>query len=165
MGGKRLLVVGLLVGGRLVVVLGFRLVLLAQSLEAGHGNSVKVTHAVLADAAAALGVLLENSDTLEALDYLALHGSGSIGVVRGAEASVRSTTVELLQVSDTNGLAQVDVSGKRSSSHVEPVWVVWCLFLESTSLDNVDPGGDLDLACVREAIKSEDDSMSSALSC
>jgi len=61
-------------------------------------------------------------------------------------ALVLGSTVQLGQSTDTDGLAQVDVAGKGSSSDVEPVRVVRGLLLVGTSLDNVNPDGDLDLS-------------------
>ncbi|KAI3492262.1 hypothetical protein L1887_43288 [Cichorium endivia] len=115
-------------------------------LEAGDGDTVKVTHAILRDATATLGVLLENTNALKTLDDLALHGARGVGVVRGAEAAVGGTTVELSQMADTDSLAQVDVAGERGGADVEPVGIVRGLLLEVTGLDNVDPDGHLDLA-------------------
>lgn len=133
----------------LVLVLGLRLalLLLAGSLEASHGDTVQVTHTILRDTTTTLGVLLENTDTLETLNNLTLNGSGSVGVVRRAESAVRGTTVELSEVADTNSLAEVDMTGKGGSADVEPVGVVRGLLLEVTGLDKVNPDGDLDLAC------------------
>lgn len=72
-------------------------------------------------------------------------------MVRRAEASVGSTTVELSEVADTDSLAEVDVTGESGSADVEPVRVVRCLLLEVSGLDNVDPDWDLDLAYWVEA--------------
>lgn len=100
-----------MIAARLLLVLVLvLLLLLTLRLKAGHGNTVKVTHAVLADSATTLGVLLQNTDALETLDDLALHGAGSGAVVRRAETTVGSTTVELGKSTDTNSLAEVNVA-------------------------------------------------------
>ena len=130
-----------------LLVLVLILLLLTLSLKAGNSDSVKVSLAVLRDPSATLGVLLEDTDTLKALDDLALNRARGVGVVRGAESSVRGTTVQLSQSTDTNSLAQVNVAGERSGADVVPVRVVGGLLLVSTGLDEVNPGGDLELAC------------------
>lgn len=129
------------------LLLGLGLVLLSESLEAGDGDSVEVTHTILRDTTTTLGVLLENTNTLETLNDLALNRTGGVSVVRRAETAVGGTTVELSEMADTDSLAKVDVTGEGGGADVEPVWVVRGLLLEVTGLDNVDPGGHLDLAC------------------
>lgn len=128
-----------------IVLVGF-ILLLALRLEAGHGNSVQVSHTVLRDLSATLWVLLQYTNTLETLENLSLHGTGSWRVLGWHVTTVLWATVEFPQSTNTDGLAQIDVAGERGSSHVEPVWVVWSLLFVGTSLDNVNPCWDLDLA-------------------
>lgn len=58
--------------------------------------------------------------------------------------------MELAEGTNTDRLAEVDVAGKSSGTDVEPVWVVRGLLLVGAGLDDVNPCGDLDLACSDE---------------
>lgn len=85
-------------------------------------------------------------------------------MVRGPVSAVDGSSVELLEGSNSDVLAKVDETGNGSYStrphqlvthtsnslpltgtDVEPVLVVRSELLVGTSLDNVDPGGDLEL--------------------
>jgi hypothetical protein len=100
-------------------------VLLVLGLHGGLGDTVQVTLAGLCDAAATLVlVLLEHTDLLEGLHDLAVDGTGSVNVVRGAHAAVLGGAVGLAEAADTDGLAHVDVAGDGGGADVEPVDVL-----------------------------------------
>lgn len=88
-----------------------------QSLSS---NTVQVSLTVLGDLSATLWRNLNNADLLQSLNNLSVDRAGSVSVLVWSETSVDSTTVQLVQLTDTNVLSQVDVSGSRSSSLVEP---------------------------------------------
>lgn len=185
-GERNLLVV--LLSLLLVVLLLLRLLLglllVALGLEDGGGDTVKVTHAILRDLAAAVGVGLKDTDLLERLDNVALDTGGRVAVVAGADTTTVLGAVELGEGANTDVLAEVDVTGNgRCEGSVEssrrpqfreerrgegeqvpfsrapfsqdsrlltgadvvPVGVVRSKLLLATGLDNVDPGGDLEL--------------------
>lgn len=55
-----------------------------------------------------------------------------------SETSVDGTTVQLVQLTDTNLLSQVNVSGSRSSSLVEPsLGFLWRQFVTGRGLDEL----------------------------
>lgn len=93
--------------------LGLRLVLLlvTLSLEDSGGDAVKVTHAVLRDLAATVGVSLKDTNLLEGLDDVALDTGGRVAVVAGADTAAVLGAVELGERADTDVLAEVDVTG------------------------------------------------------
>jgi hypothetical protein len=108
--GTSLLVVLLLL---LLVILLLLLVvlLLALGLEHSGGDTVKVTHAVLRDLAATVGVGLKDTDLLERLDNVALDTGGGVAVVAGADTTAVLGAVELGEGANTDVLAEVDVTG------------------------------------------------------
>lgn len=55
-----------------IVVLLFVVLLLLEALEACNGNSVQISHTILADPSTSLGVLLQNADSLKSLNSLSL---------------------------------------------------------------------------------------------
>jgi hypothetical protein len=54
---------------------------------------------------------LQNVDLLQGLEDLAGNGAGRLDVVGGAGATVDGATVHLLQGTDTDAAAKVDVAG------------------------------------------------------
>jgi hypothetical protein len=58
-------------------------------------------------------VLFQDTNLLQRLEDLAVDGARGINVVRGTRATVDSTTVNLVQGTDTDTLADVDVTGNR----------------------------------------------------
>lgn len=93
------------------------LVIFFQSLSS---NTVQVSLTVLGDLSATLWRNLNNANLLQSLDNLSVDRAGSVSVLVWSETSVDRATVQLVQLTDTNVLSQVDVSGSRSSSLVEP---------------------------------------------
>ena len=89
-------------------------------LDDCSGDTVEIPLTVLADAAAAVVGLLEDTDLLERLEDLAVNGSGGVDVVGGARATVLGGAVNLPQTANTNGLAHVDVAGNGSGADVVP---------------------------------------------
>lgn len=83
-------------------------------------NTVQVSLTVLRDLSTTLWRNLNNTNLLQSLHNLSVDGSRSVGVLVWSETSVDGTTVQLVQLTDTNVLSQVDVSSSGSSSLVEP---------------------------------------------
>lgn len=106
---------------------------------------MQVTLSILRDPAAATSVELEDTDLAKSLDDLALDRSRSVAVVGGAVAAVDGAAVDLLEGSDSDVLAEVDEAGDRGGTDVEPVLVVRSELLAGSGLDDVDPGGHLEL--------------------
>lgn len=104
---RLLVVLGLL----LRLLLGLLLLLLALGLEDGGGDTVKVTHAVLRDLASTVGVSLKDTDLLEGLDDVALDTGGRVAVVAGLDTTAVLGAVELGEGTNTDVLAEVDVTG------------------------------------------------------
>lgn len=87
------------------------LLLVTLSLKDSGGDAVKVTHAVLRDLAATVGVGLKDTNLLEGLDNVALDTGGRVAVVAGADTAAVLGAVELGEGTDTDVLAEVDVTG------------------------------------------------------
>ena len=84
-------------------------------------HTVQVTLSALGDTAATLLlVLLEDTNLLKGLHDLAVNGAGGVDVLAGSRAAVLGSTVDLAETADTDGLAEVDVTGDGGSAHVEP---------------------------------------------
>ena len=99
----------LLLGLLGLLLLLFLILLFPLCLDDGSSDAVKIPLTVLADAAAAVVGLLEDTDLLERLADLALDRGRGVCVVRGTVAPSLGTTVELGQGADTDILAEVDV--------------------------------------------------------
>lgn len=66
-------------------------------------------------------------------------------MVGGSETTVDSTTVELVELTNTNVLTEVDVTGNRGSSLVEPLGrVLGRELVTGTGLHELDVTGDLE---------------------
>lgn len=85
------------------------LLLFASSLNYGSRDTVEVTLTVLGDTAATVIGLLEDTDLLERLADLALHGRRAVRVVRGAVTPAVAATVKLGQGTDADVFPEVDV--------------------------------------------------------
>lgn len=95
--------------------------LLFLLVDGGLGDTVQIPLSTLGDATAALLlVLLDDTDLLEGLEHLAVDTGGGVNVVRGAGSTVSRGTVDSAELADTDGLAQVDVTGDSGSADVEP---------------------------------------------
>lgn len=102
--------------------------------------TVEITLTLLGDAAATLVViLLKDLDLLESLHDLAVNAARGGNVVGGAAATVLGAAVNLAKTTNTDGLAEVDVTGNGSGADVEPVDVLGRHLLGGTSLDSVNP--------------------------
>lgn len=67
-------------------------------------------------------------------------------MLRRSDTSVLGVTVELVQLTDTDLLSQVDVSGDRGSTLVEPaLGILWWHLVTTGGLDDVDVTWDLQL--------------------
>lgn len=97
------------------------LVVLLLLVNGGLGNAVQIPLTGLGDATATLLlILLEDTDLLESLEDLAVDTTGGVNVVGGARATVFRGAVDLSETTDTNGLAEVDVTGDSGGADVEP---------------------------------------------
>lgn len=102
--------------------------------------------AVLGNSSTTLVRELQNTNLGQGLNDLSVDGSGSIGVSVGSETSVDGTTVQLVQLTNTNLLSQVDVTGDGSSSLVEPsLRLLGRQLIAGRGLDNVNVTRDLQL--------------------
>ena len=98
------------------------IVFLLLLVNGGLGNTVQIPLAALGDAAATLVlVVLEDIDLLEGLEDLTVDGSRGVNVVGGTVAAVLGRAVDLAQTVDTDGLAEVDVTGDGGSADVVPI--------------------------------------------
>lgn len=76
----------------------------------------------MGDAAAALILIeLKDSDLLEGLEDTAVDLAGGIDVVVGARAAVLGRAVDLAKTADSDGLAEVDVTGDSGGADVVPM--------------------------------------------
>ena len=96
----------------LLLFLVFLLVLLG--LNNGGGNSVQVTETVLAYSAATVLSLLKYTNLLQRLANFALHRGGRFVVVGGTVSTPVASTVQFCEGTNTDVLAEVDVSCNRS---------------------------------------------------
>lgn len=122
------------------------LVILVILLHGSHSNSVQISGTGLSDSSAALasGVLilidlLNDTELLEGLDDLAVNGAGGIDVVVWSRASVLGAAVDLAEAANTDGLAEIDVSGNRGGADVEPVGRLRGQLVAVRGLDGVNP--------------------------
>ena len=85
-------------------------------------HTVQVTLSALGDTAATLLlVVLDNADLLEGLEDLTVDGARGVDVVGGTVAAVLGRAVDLAETVDTDGLAEVDVTGDGGSADVVPI--------------------------------------------
>lgn len=109
------------------------LLVLLQGLSS---NTVQVSLTVLRDSSATLWRNFKNTNLLQGLDNSSVDGAGSVGVLVWSETSVDGATVQLVQLTDTNVLSQVNVSGSGSSSLVEPsLGFLWGQLVTGRGLD------------------------------
>lgn len=94
--------------------------LLVVLLQGLGSDTVQVSLTVLRDSSTTLWRDLKNTNLLQSLDNSSVDGARSVGVLAWSETSVLGTSVQLVQLTDTNLLSQVDVSGSRGGSLVEP---------------------------------------------
>ena len=109
-------------------------------------NAVQITLAFSGNLATTVAVLLQQVQLLQGLDGLAVDGARGILVVGRASAAALLATVNQVQGSNSNSRTQVNVTGDRGNANKEPVRVVWSHLLGAAGLDQVNPGGDGNLA-------------------
>jgi hypothetical protein len=122
------------------------LVILFILLDSSHRNSVQISGTRLGDSSTALasGILilinlLDNAELLERLDNLAVNGAGGIDVVVGPRATVLGASVDLAETANTDGFAQVDVSGDGGGADVEPIGGLRGQLVAVRGLDGINP--------------------------
>lgn len=122
------------------------LVVLVVLLNSSHRNSVQISGTRLGDSPTTLasGILvlinlLDNAELLERLDDLAVNGAGGIDVVVGPRATVLGAAVDFAETANTDGLAQVDVSGDGGGADVEPVGGLRGELVAVRGLDSINP--------------------------
>ena len=64
-------------------------------------------------------VSLQDVNLLQGLEDLASNGAGGLDVVGGAGTAVSRTTVELLESTDTDAAAEVDVAGNGGCEEID----------------------------------------------
>jgi hypothetical protein len=84
--------------------------------------TVQITLSTLGDATASLLlVLLQNTNLLKSLHNLAVYASAGIDMVGWAGATVAGGAVDFAKTADTDGFAEIDVTGDSGSANIEPV--------------------------------------------
>ena len=97
------------------------LVILLLLVNGGLGNTVQIPLAALGDAAATLVlVVLKDTNLLEGLQDLTVDGARGVDVVGGTVAAVLGRAVDAAETVDTDGLAEVDVTGDGGWSKCQP---------------------------------------------
>jgi hypothetical protein len=84
-------------------------------------------------------ILFKYTNLLKCLHDLAIDTSTSIDVVGWARATVTGGAVDFAKTTNTNGFSEIDVTGDRSSTDVEPVNGLRWELLGWASLDSVNP--------------------------
>lgn len=106
--------------------------------QSGSGDTVQISQTVVGDSSTTLWRDFDDTQLFQGLQNLSVNGTGSVDVLVWSDTSVLGTTVQLVQLTDTDLLSQVDVSGDRGSSLVEPTFgVLRWQFITSGSLDDV----------------------------
>lgn len=106
----------------LLSFLSLLVILLLLLVNGGLGNTVQIPLAALGDAAATLVlVVLKDTNLLEGLQDLTVDGARGVDVVGGAVAAVLGRAVDLAEAVDTDGLAEVDVTGDSGGADVVPI--------------------------------------------
>lgn len=101
-------------------------------------DTVQISLTVLGDSSTTLWRDLDDTDLFQSLQDSSVNGTRSVTVVRWSSTSALSVTVQLVQLTDTDLLSQVDVSGNRSGTLVEPTLsILWWHFVTSGSLDDI----------------------------
>lgn len=119
------------------------LVVLLQGLSS---DTVQVSLAVLGDSSTTLWRNLKDTNLLQGLDNSSVDRAGGVGVLVWSETSVDGTAVQLVQLTDTDVLSHVHVSGSRSSSLVEPgLRFLWGQLVTGRGLDKLNVTWNLQL--------------------
>ena len=99
----------------------YLLLILFLLINGGLGDTVKIPLTSLGDTTTTLIlIVLKDTDLLEGLEDATVDGAGGIDVVVGAGAAVLGRTVDLPQTANTDGLAEVDVTGDSGGTNVVP---------------------------------------------
>lgn len=108
-------------GDQPLIMINLLLILLLLLVHSGLSNAVQVTLAALRDPSATLLLIdLDDTNLLECLEHLAVDLARGVDVVRWPGAAVLGGAVHLAEATDTDGLAEVDVTGDGSGANVEP---------------------------------------------
>lgn len=119
---------------------------LLVTLQGLGSNTVQVSLTVLRDLSTTPWGDLNDTDLLKSLNDLSVDGPRSIDVLRRSDTSVLGVTVKLVQLTNTDLLSQVDVSGDRGSTLVEPALsILWWHLVTTGGLDDVDVTWNLQL--------------------
>ena len=119
---------------------------LLVTLQGLGSNTVQVSLTVLRDLSTTPWGDLNDTDLLKSLNDLSVDGPRSIDVLRRSDTSVLGVTVKLVQLTNTDLLSQVDVSGDRGSTLVEPALsILWRHLVTTGGLDDVDVTWNLQL--------------------
>lgn len=106
-----------------------------QSLS---GDTVQISLTVLRDSSTTLWRQFDDTDLFQSLQDSSVNGTRSVSVVRWSSTSALGVTVQLVQLTDTDFLSQVDVSSDRGGTLVEPTFrVLWWHFVTSRGLDDI----------------------------
>lgn len=114
-------------------------------LQGLSSNTVQISLTVSRDSSTLWGNL-KDTQLLQGLQDSSVDGTGGISVLGWSTTSVDGTTVELVQLTDTNLLSQVDVTSSGGSSLVEPsLRLLWWQFITSRGLDEINVTWNLQL--------------------
>jgi hypothetical protein len=84
-------------------------------------------------------VLLQNTDLLKSLHNFAVYTSAGINMVGWTGTTVAGGSVSLSKTTDTDGFAEVNVTGDGSSPNVKPVNGLGRKLLRGASLNGINP--------------------------
>ena len=112
----------LLTGFRRLCYALFIILILLLSLQSLLSDSVQISLPRLRDSPASLVfVLLQDTDLLQRLHDLAIHGPAGIDVMGGTGASILLRAVEFPKTADTDSLSEVNVSCDGGGTDVIPI--------------------------------------------
>jgi hypothetical protein len=90
-------------------------------VHGGLGDTVQITLTTLSDPSATLLLVnLNDTNLLKGLEHSAVDLARGVDVVGGGRTAVLRRSVDLAETANTDGLAEVDVTGDGGGTNVEP---------------------------------------------
>ena len=114
------------------------------------GDGVQLALSSLGDLATSITALLNKSSRLEGLQSGAHRVGGRSGESVGSSTASLSASELDAQVTNSDTLVQVNLTGNSGTSDVEPVGIVGGQILVGSGLHDVAPGRDFDLSSLLE---------------
>jgi hypothetical protein len=93
-------------------------------------------------------ILLDNAKLLKSMDGVTSNRAGSSAEVGSGRVVTLGATIDALQTADSDTATEVDLTGDGGSTDKEPILIIGSKLLEGSSLDEVNPLGELDLAAL-----------------